>query len=229
MCRYCSTGHCATADPPPTCARALHAGNRSRNRPDLEAQLSSADAMTTLRRRRCGASSPCSCMAVSAPPTVRARSPRDVRSTEMAGPIASPYVLVFRFDEELKADGTSVTVRDSYGTRSGNEVARDSLARRRFTQVVDTAGRRTRRVPGALGRDHRRRQWQDAGRRELQRSVTATPSPAPRRRPPQAPTYSPAAHRRRPPARLIGCDPQRHCRTASPVPRQGRANRPVRS
>jgi methionine-rich copper-binding protein CopC len=103
------------------------------------------------------------------------------------GTIASPYVLVFRFDEELKSDGTSVTVRDS----SGAIVAEGGLsADDAFTQVVELPA-----VPPGAYQAH----WvsitaDDNGKTQGDVNFTvvaATPPPAVTPTPATSPTYAP--------------------------------------
>jgi len=106
---------------------------------------------------------------------------------EEGGTIATPYVLVFRFDEELKADGSSVVVRDA----SGTEVATGGLSQDdEFTQVVDMPA-----VPPGAYQAH----WiaitaDDNGKTQGDVNFTviaATPSPAPTPVPSTSPTYAP--------------------------------------
>jgi len=103
------------------------------------------------------------------------------------GTIASPYVLVFRFDEELKSDGSSVSVRDS----SGAIVAEGGLSPDdAFTQIVELPA-----VPPGAYQAH----WvsitaDDNGKTQGDVNftvITATPSPAITPTPATSPTYAP--------------------------------------
>jgi methionine-rich copper-binding protein CopC len=103
--------------------------------------------------------------------------------------IASPYVLVFRFDEELKADGSSVEVRDA----SGTEVASGGLSQDdAITLVVELPA-----VPPGNYQAH----WiaitaDDNGKTQGDVTFTvvaATPSPAPTPVPSTSPTNAPAS------------------------------------
>jgi copper resistance protein C len=88
--------------------------------------------MTTLRRVL-ALSFAMSVLALSAPAAFAHATLLESDPSE-GGTIATPYVLVFRFDEELKSDGSSVVVRDG----TGNVVAQGGLSLDdSFTQVVE--------------------------------------------------------------------------------------------
>jgi methionine-rich copper-binding protein CopC len=125
-------------------------------------------------------------LAVSAPAT-SAHAALETSDPLDGGTIASPYVLVFRFDEELKSDGSSVTIRDS----SGAIVAEGGLsADDAFTQVVELPA-----VPPGAYQAH----WvsitaDDNGKTQGDVNFTvvaATPSPAITPTPATSPTYAP--------------------------------------
>ena len=125
-------------------------------------------------------------LAVSAPAT-SAHAALETSDPLDGGTIASPYVLVFRFDEELKSDGSSVTVRDSSGAIvvEGGLSADDA-----FTQVVELPA-----VPPGAYQAH----WvsitaDDNGKTQGDVNFTvvaATPSPAVTPTPATSPTYAP--------------------------------------
>ena len=125
-------------------------------------------------------------LAVSAPATF-AHASLETSDPEDGGTIATPYVLVFRFDEELKADGSSVVVRDS----SGNEVVTGGLSQDdEFTQVVDMPAVQ----PGAYQAHWIAITADDNGKTQGDVNFTvvaATPSPAPTLTPATSPTYAP--------------------------------------
>ena len=77
-----------------------------------------AHAMTTLSPCHSRSSSPCSCWPLSAPATFAHAALLESDPPD-GGTIAAPYVLVFRFDDQLKSDGSSVVVRDGVGHHRG--------------------------------------------------------------------------------------------------------------
>jgi methionine-rich copper-binding protein CopC len=89
--------------------------------------------MTNPRRRVIAAFFAVFLLALTAPVT-SAHAALETSDPVAGGTIASPYVLVFRFDEALKSDGSSVTVRDA----AGAIVAEGGLSQDdAFTQVVE--------------------------------------------------------------------------------------------
>jgi len=141
--------------------------------------------MTTLRRLWAGFFA-VFVLALLAPATF-AHASLETSDPENGGTIATPYVLVFRFDEELKADGSSVVVRDS----SGNEVATGGLSQDdEFTQVVDMPAV----APGEYQAHWIAITADDNGKTQGDINftvVTATPSPAPTPTSATSPTYEP--------------------------------------
>ena len=126
-------------------------------------------------------------MLAAAAPITSAHAALETSDPLDGGTIASPYVLVFRFDEELKSDGSSVTVRDS----SGAIVAEGGLsADDAFTQVVELPA-----VPPGAYQAH----WvsitaDDNGKTQGDVNFTvvaATPAPAVTPTPATSPTYAP--------------------------------------
>ena len=124
------------------------------------------------------------------------------------GTIASPYVLVFRFDDELKAEGSSVVVRDA----SGTEVATGGLSQDdAFTQVVDMPAV----APGAYQAHWIAITADDNGKTQGDVNFTvvaATPVPSVTPTPATSPTYAP------PTQSATASPPATPAVTASPVP-----------
>lgn len=125
-------------------------------------------------------------LALSAPATF-AHASLETSDPPEGGTIASPYVLVFRFDEQLKSDGSSVVVRDT----SGAIVAQGGLSLDdAFTQVVELPA-----VPPGEYIGH----WisitaDDNGKTQGDVNFTvvaATPSPAATPTSATSPTYAP--------------------------------------
>jgi methionine-rich copper-binding protein CopC len=142
--------------------------------------------MTTLRRGLLAASSAVFVLALAAPVTL-AHAALETSDPAAGATIASPYVLVFRFDEALKTDGSSVVVRDAAGTI----VAQGGLSQDdAFTQVVELPA-----VPPGAYEAH----WvsitaDDSGKTQGDVSFTvvaATPPPSVTPLPSTSPTYQP--------------------------------------
>jgi methionine-rich copper-binding protein CopC len=101
--------------------------------------------------------------------------------------IATPYVLVARFDEELKSDGSSIVVRDS----GGDIVAQGGLSQDdAFTMTVELPAL----TPGQFVAHWIAITADDNGKTQGDINFTvvaATPSPAPTPTPATSPTYAP--------------------------------------
>jgi methionine-rich copper-binding protein CopC len=140
----------------------------------------------TTRRRVCAVFFGVFLLAMSAPAAF-AHASLETSDPENGGTISTPYVLVFRFDEELTADGSSVVVRDA----SGNEVATGGLSLDdEFTQVVDMPAV----APGEYQAHWIAITADDNGKTQGDVTFTvvaATPSPAPTPTSATSPTYEP--------------------------------------
>jgi methionine-rich copper-binding protein CopC len=142
--------------------------------------------MTNRRRRAIAASFAIFVLAVSAPVAL-AHAALETSDPPAGGTIASPYVLVFRFDEALKSEGSSVVVRGA----SGTIVAQGGLSQDdAFTQIVELPA-----VPAGAYEAH----WiaitaDDNGKTQGDVTFTvvaATPPPSVTPQPSVSPTYQP--------------------------------------
>jgi methionine-rich copper-binding protein CopC len=164
--------------------------------------------MIQLRRRLVAASFSTFILALTAPVTL-GHAALETSDPPAGGTIASPYVLVFRFDEALTSAGSSVVVRDAAGTI----VAEGGLSQDdAFTQVVELPAVR----PGAYEAHWISITADDNGKTQGDVSFTvvaATPPPSVTPQPSTSPTYQPPPSST-PPATSVPTTPT----TATPAP-----------